>query len=166
MEKTNEKILPSDVFITTIDAGELKWRADEGGVIKNRPSGNEFMDKLVELLSVYHMSKVVFYEKAMNLSTRSLNEMTVRYSGMRFMEWRNQYVLLCAKELLIETNYSLDKIGKRLGFSCINSFSKWFARSENENTKDWRYYAKMRHKKREEEQFLEWKTEKHKKGEL
>ena len=156
MENGYKKVTPKDVFITATKAGELKWRVDGGAVVKNRPSGNDFMDTVAHLLSVHMMQKVWRYEKALGLGAGVLNQITIQCSGMTFLEWRNQYILLAAKELLVETDYGLNEIGKRLGFASINSFSKWFIRTEKEKPIFWRCLAKRKRNREEAEQFLEW----------
>ncbi len=47
-----------------------------------------------------------------------------------------------AKEVLLETDYSLDEVGKRLGFNGISAFSKWFSRIEKIAPSMWRRAAK------------------------
>ena len=157
MEKGYKKVTPKDVFITATKADELKWRVDNGAVMKNRPSGNEFMDKMVHLMSIYMMQKTCFYEKELGLERGGLNQMTVLYSGMSFRDWRNQYVMLAAKELLVVTDAGLNDIGKRLGFSGISTFSRWFSRLENYQPIYWRQSAKHHRQQEDDKAFLEWK---------
>ena len=124
MENGFKKITPKDVFITATKAGELKWRVDNGEVMKNRLSGNEFIDRMAHLMSIYMKQTTCFYERKLGLKRGGLNHMIVLYSGMSFRDWRNQYVMLAAKELLVVTDDRLEDIGKRLGFSGISTFSR------------------------------------------
>ncbi len=162
METTFKQIRPIDVFVTNIDAGELKWRADEGQVLKNKPTGNELIDKFAELLSIHQMKKTSFYEKSLGMKAGTLNQMIILYSGLSFKDWRNQYIMLSAKEWLAKTDYKLDIIGKRMGFSGIYTFSKWFIRIEKDEPFYWRKRVKRKSNKQDEELFLQWKRERDK----
>lgn len=162
MEITFKPIRPIDVFITNIDAGVLKWRANDVQVQKNKPSGNELIDNLAELLSIYQMSTTAFYEKELGLKKGALHPIILLHSGISFREWRDQYIMLSAKDWLAETDYKLDIIGKRMGFSGIYTFSKWFIRKEKYGPIHWRKSAKRRRSRQEQEQFLQWKRERYK----
>lgn len=164
MEKVFKQIKPIDVFITNIEAGILNWRSDEVKVIKNRTTGNELIDKVAELLSIHHMRSTQFYEKALGMRQGTLYPMMLLYSGLSFREWRNQYIMLSAKEWLTETDYKLDVIGKRLGFSSIHTFSKWFIRTEDIAPIYWRKYAKEMRRKQDAEHALQWKKENYKRN--
>lgn len=164
MERTFKQIRPADVFVTNIDAGVLKWRAGERELLKNRPTGNELIDNLAELLSIHQMKSAAFYEKALGLHIGTLTHVMMLYSGMTFKDWRNQYIMLSAKEWLIETDYNIETIGKRMGFSGIYTFSKWFIRTAKNKPSYWRVNARETHRKREKEQFLQWKRENYKKN--
>ena len=157
MENGFKKITPKDVFITATKAGELKWRVDNGEVMKNRLSGNEFIDRMAHLMSIYMKQTTYFYERKLGLKRGGLNHMIVLYSGMSFRDWRNQYVMLAAKELLVVTDDRLDDIGKRLGFPGISTFSRWFRHEEKYQPAYWRKSAKRRKKQEDEKAFLEWK---------
>lgn len=158
------KITPADVFITILDHAEQAWRAAEGPqppLHKNRPSGNEFIDRLAELMSQHKKKTVRFYEEAMGLNAGSMHEFILLYSGMPFKDWHNQYLALAAKELLTETDYDLDEIGRRLGFSGINTFSQWFIRNEKIPPARWRRFAKRRQEREDAELLLKAKKERY-----
>ena len=163
MESYVKKITPKDVFVTTLDSKEYNFidvsSSEIVAINKNRPSGNEFMDKLAELLSLYKMRKVHFYEERMGIKQGTLSHFTKIYSGMMFSEWRNQYIMLAAKELLLETNDELQKVGQRLGFSGISTFSRWFVKNQNESPSDWRRRAKRQQAKQDKELLLKIKQE-------
>lgn len=160
METRFKKINPKDVFITSLSKEEQKYSVQtnsKGEIIRNRPSGNEVMDLLAELINRYGMRTTRFYEKQMGLAQRTLNGFVVSYSDMDLKTWKNKYIMLRAKELLLETRYSIDEVGKRLGFSGIKSFSAWFIRTEKEYPSYWRIIEKSRKQRKEAELFKEWR---------
>ena len=162
MELYIKKITPEDVFITTLELDEQKWRGNgvEGASIqKNRLSGNEFIDAIARLLSIYMMRPVGFYEKEMGLRAGVANQFILMYSGCTFREWSNGYIILAAKELLIQTDYNLETIGHRLGFSGISTFSRWFRNTEKETASNWRRIAKDRQAKENEELIQKLRAE-------
>ena len=160
MENSFKKILPKDVFITALSKEEQNYTPQtnsQGEILRNRPTGNEVIDLLAQLINQYGMRTSKFYEKQMGLAEGLLNGFVVSYSGIELKSWKNQYIMLRAKELLLETNYTLDEVGKRLGFSGIKTFSTWFIRTEDEYPSYWRVMAKNRKNRQEKELFKEWK---------
>ncbi len=160
MENSFKKILPKDVFITALSKEEQNYTPQtnsEGVILRNRPSGNEVIDLFAQLINHYGMRTSKFYEKQMGLAQGVLNGFVVSYSGMELKTWKNKYIMLCAKELLLDTNYTLDEVGKRLGFSGIKTFSAWFIRTEDEYPSYWRIMAKNKKQRQEKELFKEWK---------
>ncbi len=117
------------------------------------------MDQIAHLLSIHQMKGTQFYEKILGVPQGTLHRIMPLYSGLSFKEWRNQYVMLSAKEWLVETDYKLDVIGKRLGFSGVHSFSKWFIRTEKDLPIYWRQRTQNARKRQEAEQVLQWKKE-------
>lgn len=138
MEISFENVSPEAVFITTLESEELKKAKKLNQITKNRLSGNSFIDEFANLFSIHKKKTIGFYEKQMKLPPNSLTVLFLLHSKISFKEWSNKYLLLCAKELLLDTNYTLDEIGKRLGFASISSFSKWFIRQENQVPSKWR----------------------------
>ena len=158
MDMNTKKITPKDVFITTLEFSEQKWRVEGDTVVKtqkNKPSGNESVDKLADIISLNMMKRLNFYEKAMGTKPRVLNGFMMMCSGMSLKDWLNQYILLAAKELLLETDYNLREVGKRLCFSGENTFGRWFLRIEGELASDWRSRAKYRRKKEDAKEVEE-----------
>ncbi len=157
-----KKITPNDVFITNLTSDEQKWsvyRASDDEVMKNRTTGNEFIDVMAECLSVHLMRRTNFYESIMQLRPGVINQFTLVYSGITFKQWRDDYIMLAAKELLLQTDYGLDKVGKRLGFSGISTFSRWFINIEKESASSWRRMAKHRQAKDDAQLILKLKSE-------
>ncbi len=160
MELQALKTSPKDVFITALEYQELSWNKGNNkdeALKKNHPSGNDIIDQLAELASIYMFKKTRFYEAQMSLRAGTLNELVLRYSGMTFKVWLSKYVALAAKELLLETDYNLTTLGKRLGFSGMSSFSRWFIRTQKENASDWRRWAKRRKAKQDSDLLLKVK---------
>ncbi len=142
MEFNIKKTTPKELFITILNTDEQNWKAES----KNKPSGNDFIDKLMELLSIYGNKTAKFYEKELNIESGGLNHIVFMFSEIDFKAFRNEYLILASKELLIETDYSLQKIGKRLGFSGISTFSRWFIQNEKKYPSSWRSLAKRKAK--------------------
>lgn len=153
MSLSEKRIVPKDVFLTIFDAEEQKYSQ----TAKNRLSGNEIVDKLAELLSVHGMMSPRRYAKKMGIKNEMLNHFLMLCSGLTFRQWRNEYLILGAKELLIETDLSLDQVGKRLGFTGQSAFGKWFTRIVKDAPSRWRRVAKLEAKKEDEKLLIEAK---------
>ena len=98
-----KKVNPQDVFISALTTEEQKWRAFTETDIpteKNRPSGNEFIDLLADLISVNFMHTVSFYASKFEMEIIEFHYFMKLNSDLDFNQWRNQYILLAAKELL------------------------------------------------------------------
>ena len=156
MQLCENKKTPQDVFITTLEAEE---QSSSSPLEKNRVTGNNFIDEFVKILTVHKRERIRFYEHEMGLNPGSMQQLIFFYSGVTFKEWRNGYLMLCAKELLSRTDLTLDEIGRRLGFSCINSFGRWFVRLEKSSPSKWRKPVKERLALEEKELFEQWKRE-------
>ncbi len=161
MKLQRKKVNPQDVFISALNKDEQKWREFSQTDIpaqKNRPSGNEFIDLLAELISVNFMRSVGFYASKFNMEIVEFNYFMKFNSDLSFNQWRNQYILLAAKELLTETDYSHDEIGKRLGFTGAKTFSAWFVREDNDRPSWLRRRAKRKAKTEAEKAILKEKA--------
>ena len=150
---SDKKITPVDVFLTVFESKDQKWGNDEG---KNRLLGNDLIDKLARLLNTHGMNSQKFYQRQLGL-TKGLSEIVSFYSGVSFKQWRNEYIMLGAKELLVETDYKLNDIAVRLGFAGIGSFSHWFIAMEKVTPASWRRVAKSRQAKRDKQILLDAK---------
>ncbi len=159
MNQQDNKIFPKDVFITTLRPEEQKWIIKDKQMGNNRPSGNSLMDKLAGLINVHGMKTAKVYDKMFGAKAGNLQHLVRLVSGLSFTQWRDQYIVLATKELLVETDYKLDEIAKRLGFSGINSFSKWYIRIEKESPSTWRYFAKRKRQQQERELFVQLKKQ-------
>ena len=162
MKYFENKLTPKNLFVTALNVEELKIRVgDEAAerVKRNKTSGNEFIDVLARLMNANMIHSVRFYEDKMGLGTGDMNKFLRLYSGMPFKEWCNEYLLLAAKELLLETDYELAVIGRRIGFSGIHTFSQWFIRISGEAPSGWRRYVQHKRKREEAELFLKFKRD-------
>ncbi len=153
MSLSEKRIIPKDIFVTIFDAEEQKYSQ----TAKNRLSGNEIVDKLAELLSTHGMMSSRRCERMMGIKSEMLNHFLLLCSGLSFRQWRNEYLILGAKELLVETDLSLDQVGKRLGFTGQSAFGKWFTRIVKDAPSRWRRVAKLDAKREDEKLLLEAK---------
>ena len=151
MELNDKKITAHDVFLTALESTEQGYTNTEEQGKRNHLSGNNFIDKLSELLNIHGMKTNWFYEKKLGIKKGGLPHLIRLYSGMEVKEWRNEYIMLAAKELLLKTVYPLDQVGKRLGFYGITTFSKWFRRMEKIAPSKWRRTAKEEQAKQDKE---------------
>ena len=160
-----KKISPADVFVTILEGDELiKCFGDVAapGIKRNRPSGVEFIDQLADLISHYKKNTTRFYEKQMGLHPNSIHSFMLLYTGMGFKQWLDQYLLLAAKELFLQTDYKLDAVAKRLGYSGISSFSYWYRKLAKEWPSDRRYWDRNKQAKLDAELLTKIKHEQNK----
>ncbi|MFI3257127.1 MAG: helix-turn-helix domain-containing protein [Spirochaetales bacterium] len=139
MEVTTQSMSPKDLFLTALTTEEQKWKLTE----KNIVTGNTVIDELANLVNTYGLKSAQFYENHLN-APKSLSYILKTYTGMDFEQWCMQYTLLMAKELLIETDYTLNAIARRIGFSGGSTFSKWFIRIEKQCPSIWRLKEKQK----------------------
>ena len=158
-----KKITPKDVFLTNLSYEEHVCKGTIGKTpveLKyNQLTGNKMIDELAELMAVYRARTASFYEKSMGIKAGGLNHFMMLYTGMNFQEWRNEYFLLMAKELLLETDYTTKKVGKRLGYSGDTTFRQWFIKVDGDSPAKWRRYARYRRAKEEEALVLKFRRE-------
>ena len=162
METTlqTKKITPQDVFVTILEGDDLIKRFGEEAVKtmkRNRPSGIGFVDQLADLINHHKNKSTRFYEQQMNLPLYSIRSFMLVYTGMGFKQWLDKYLALAARELLIETDLSLDAIGKRLGYSGANSFCSWYVKVEGVGPSDRRRWDRTKQAKQDAELLLKTK---------
>ncbi len=159
MDTDIKMITPKDVFVSILHTGELPYMDKQEVVENTRPSGNQFMDKLTEKVSRNLLAPLNYYEYWMGLKGGALTQMVMMFSGMSFKDWRNQYILLAAQELLSKTDYSHTTIGKRLGFSGNQAFGLWFKQMVKCTPGVWRVKIKAEEASEYNEALLHFKQE-------
>ena len=153
MEASTQNMNPENLFLTALTKEEQQWKESEKNII----TGNTVIDALAELVNTYGLKSTQFYEQHLN-TQKSLSRILKTYTGMDCKQWCTQYTRLMAKELLVETDYTLDTIAKRVGFSGGTTFTKWFTRIEKQSPSSWRVKAK--HKNEQYEKILLAQTKK------
>ena len=143
MNFTFKKVLPEEVFVTIESAKLPEQRDEEGNMLPtecpNKISGVEFMDVFARLLWHYPYADIGFYADKMQLSTKNLNQMVLTLSGITTVEWRDRYVNMAARELLEHSMTSIGDVAKRLCFTNIHTFSRYFSKHNSKSPKYWRY---------------------------
>lgn len=151
MEEKYKPIHPEDVFITVFDrppTEEELWRGVSRDFNGNRPSGNNFIDIFAHIIRKYGRKDVQDYARIMGVSSSSLCGAIRALGGMGAAEWRNQYLLLEAKELLENTSMEITDISKRLGFTQPSVFSKFFRSQTKKQPYEWRIEKKEGYKRK------------------
>ena len=141
MELNKQNLRPENLFLTALTKEEQQWKESEKNII----TGNTVIDALADLVNTYGLKPPLFYEQHLN-APKSLSHILKTYTGMDFKQWCTQYTRLMVKELLVETDYTLNTIAKRVGFSGGTTFSKWFIRIEKQSPSNWRAKAKQKSK--------------------
>ena len=91
---------------------------------------NKFMSLVSEN---YHKSHdVSFYADKLCVSTRYLSQVTNDIVGVSPKQLISDYIIKESKILLESTNYSIQEISNRLGFSSQSAFTSFFIKNENE----------------------------------
>ena len=168
MELNKQNLSPENLFLTALTKEEQQWKESEKNII----TGNTVIDALAELVNTYGLKSTQFYEEHLN-APKSLSQILKAYTGMDCKQWCTQYTRLMVKELLVETDYTLDTIAKRVGFSGGTTFTKWFRRIEKQSPSSWRVKAKQKSEqyekillaqtKKEQEHPKQYSSEKEKK---
>lgn len=141
MEEKYKPIRPEDVFITAFDrkpTEEELWMGAPADFKGNRPSGNDFIDLFVYLIRKYGRKDIKDYARMMGVSSNDLYGAISAIGGMGAPEWRNQYLLLAAKDLLENSTMRIDEISAHLGFSQPSVFSKFFHSLTGKQPFEWR----------------------------
>ena len=145
MEHTYKKILPEDVFLSVSERKATEqelWKGYPAVLKGNRPTGCHFMDCFADLMHQYMHFPIESYAKILGLSKDVLSKTIFSLTGITFTEWRERYVMLAARELLLETDWGIQKIGKRLGFNACTTFSRFFTKHEKACPSWWRHRKK------------------------
>jgi methylphosphotriester-DNA--protein-cysteine methyltransferase len=143
MESVYKKILPEEVFISIFDREPTEaelWQGISGREwTGNRPTGNNFIDLFASLLRKHGHRKPFFYARLMGVTEKELSMVIKAMSGISAAEWIWRYLHLASCELLKETDMSIGEVSKRLGFSSLNTFTRYFYRMEGMYPSDFRY---------------------------
>ena len=134
MESKFRKILPEDVYISIFDREpderENLPDASEKECNGNRLAGNDFMDLFVRLLRKHGHKKPEFYAQLMGLTPSEMRVSIRAMSGILANEWIWRYLHLASRELLQKTNLNMTEVSEKLGFSSLNTFTRYFHRME------------------------------------
>lgn len=141
MEEKYKPIRPEDVFITVFDrkpTEEELWLGVNPDFNGNRPSGNNFIDLFAHIIRKYGRKDIHVYARLMGVSPENLSAAICALGGMGAAEWRNKYLLLEAIELLEKTTLEIKEVSRRLGFTQISVFSKFFHSLTGKQPFEWR----------------------------
>ena len=138
-----KKILPDDIFLSVMKnyaaPEEELWK---GTVDPRRPgrhlSGNEVIDAAVDLMYKNRHNSGENYAAWLGFPIRDLNGFFRIMTGMTFVEWNDQFLLLMAKELLDKSNLSSSEIAKWMHFTTVNVFGRWFRHLSGRQPIEWR----------------------------
>lgn len=145
MEETYKQIRPEDIFITFFDreATEAElWQGIPLHFEGNRPSGNNFLDLFARLVRRYGRKDISVFAKRMGVETGDLISAIRAISGLSARDWMNGYSLLAAKELLEKTDWQIGEISRKLGFTQLCVFSKFFQVKTGMQAWEWRVNAR------------------------
>lgn len=141
MEEKYKPIRPEDVFITASGrqpTEEELWLGVSRDFNGNRPSGNNFIDLFAYIIRKYGRKDIKAYARLMGVTYGGLCGAIRALGGMRASEWRNQYLLLEAKDLLEKSSMEIGDISKLLGFTQPSVFSKFFRSLTKKQPYEWR----------------------------
>ena len=97
---------------------------------------NKFMSLVSENYNKSH--DVSFYADKLCVSTRYLSQVTNDIIGVAPKQLISDYIIKEAKILLESTNYSVQEISIKLGFSSQSAFSSFFIKNEKESPSAYR----------------------------
>ena len=97
---------------------------------------NKFMSLVSENYQKYH--DVSFYADKLCVSTRYLSQVTNDIVGTAPKQLISDYIIKEAKILLESTNYSVQEISTKLGFSSQSAFTLFFVKNEKETPSAYR----------------------------
>lgn len=141
MEEKYKQIRPEDVFITAFKrkpTEEELWQGVPPDFEGNRPSGNNFIDLFAYLVRKHGRKEIKYYAQLMGVSSKDLCGAFRALTGMGAPEWRNQYLILEAKDLLEHSKLRIDQISTHLGFSQPSVFSVLFHTLTGKQPFEWR----------------------------
>lgn len=86
--------------------------------------------KFLSLLNKYAIEHrtVLFYAKALNISSKYLSFVCTCYSNKNASSWIDEAVIQKAKAMMVVHHYSLSETSDALHFSTVSSFSRYFKR--------------------------------------
>ena len=134
MDNKYKKILPEEVFITYFkrEPSEAEQLIGVSAVEfnGNRLTENDFMNLFARLLHEHGHKTIKFYAGIMGVKPKELQICIKAMSGILANEWVWRYLHLASRELLRETEMSMGEVAKALGFSSLNTFTRYFHRME------------------------------------
>jgi len=129
MNATFKQYKPADLYIN-MDQPET-MEADSSIEVPTtgfRPTGNSFLDALVNNLHQHGIRNSDFHAAKLGIKGTEMCVTVLTLTGMKYTDFTEAYTLLMAKDLLKGTKIDLKKVGKRLGFRSYSGFYRFMLR--------------------------------------
>lgn len=93
-----------------------------------RPHARQIFNRFMALLTTYHTSErsIKFYADKLFLTPKYISYVVKKCSGKSALDWINQYVVLEAKNLIANTDLTIQEIAYKLNFPSQSAFGKYF----------------------------------------
>ncbi|MDR1192056.1 MAG: helix-turn-helix domain-containing protein [Verrucomicrobiales bacterium] len=103
------------------------------GIPAARRTGCGFLDAFVHLIHTRGNIGILGAAKALGLPPTVVAATVRALTGWRPADWIHRYVYLCARELLVGTEWPQQWIAERLGFATAGGFSKFYKQHQHYN---------------------------------
>jgi len=129
-KKMKSKILKNYLEIVLYEIYQFN---QESSLTKNT-NYLRFISFKKDLKKYFHKHrKVIFYAKKQNVSSKTLNLAIREIVDKSAKQFINEYIILLAKRLLINTSFTSSEIAYELGFDEPTNFTKFFKKLENKS---------------------------------
>ena len=96
-----------------------------------RSTGIEFLDLYLNNLYVHGLVTCTYHAKLLGIEQIALNYTVQTLTGMRYIEFSTQCIVLMANDLLNKKDADIHKIPNRLGFVTYSGFYRFMKRHTN-----------------------------------
>lgn len=124
-----KKIDPEETFISFLGreaTEEELWLGVQQGIVHAKRTGIEVVDLFASMVLRYMNHHAGFYATKLGVGVDDLAACLKVLSGRTTDEWIATFVWRSAKELLLQTDWSLAVIAEKTGFASLKSFSRGF----------------------------------------
>lgn len=117
-------------FLFKLDGLCKKLQENQKTTVKIKERSEEIFELFMEQLTLHHFKErgLTFYAERLGLTANYLSKLVREYSGKTATEWIDDYVILEAKTLIKNSQYTIQEIAYKLNFPTPTFFGKYFKR--------------------------------------
>lgn len=128
---------------TISDLAESLRKYGDKVLLERRQGNSGYIEQVISFTKDNYMCDIGLNTIAhsLGITPNYLGSLFYKQTNMKYVDFLTEIRLLKAKELLTETNLSINKISQMVGYHSVRYFSRLFYKSENQYPSDYRRMA-------------------------